>query len=287
MTILVLGAGGQLGTAFSRLLGANARYAHRTDLDLRDLDTIAPAIADARSDVVVNCAAYTAVDAAESDAATAGVVNGHAVGELATACSAIGARFVTYSTDYVFDGTSPTPYTEDHVPNPVNVYGRTKLDGERRALAVEGSLVIRTSWVISGTHRNFVTSILDRLAEGGASVVDDQRGCPTVAADLARATLDALAAGATGLLHLANRDAMTWFDLARSVAEIAGHDPAAIVPCRTADLGLAAARPENSELRSVRAAGLGVPLPGPLGPGLETAVRESQERSSRAERGGD
>lgn len=261
--IVVTGVTGQLGTAFRTLLGERAGYLTRDDLDLSDPDSLRPALEALRPTTVINCAAYTAVDAAEEDEGTAMVVNGEAVGALAEATAATGARLVTFSTDYVFDGAKDGAYVETDPPNPINAYGRTKLAGEIAALdANPDTLVVRTSWVLSGTHPNFAATML-RLAEAGTvRVVDDQHGHPTLVDDLAAGTLSALDAGATGLLHLTNSGVTTWFGLARDVAAMAGLDPDRIEPISTAEYPTPARRPANSVLESVRIAGLGIePLP--------------------------
>ncbi|HHC08660.1 MAG TPA: NAD(P)-dependent oxidoreductase, partial [Actinobacteria bacterium] len=162
--IVVLGAGGQLGSAFLRLLGRRATGLTRADLDLTDLDTISQVLDRLAPELVVNCAAYTAVDAAEDDEATARRVNAEAVEVLARWTHRAGAKLVTFSTDYVFDGTKETPYVESDPPRPINVYGETKRAGEVAALATDPeALVVRTSWLLSSTHPNFVTTILRLL----------------------------------------------------------------------------------------------------------------------------
>ena len=212
-----------------------------------------------RPDVVINAAAYTAVDRAESEPDLANDVNGTAVGELASVCHELGARLVTYSTDYVFDGTKVQAYVESDPTSPINAYGASKRLGEVLAAeALPSTLVIRTSWVMSGTHRNFASVILDRLLTGEVRVVDDQHGRPTFASDLAAGTLDALEQGAEGVLHLTNEGTATWFDVARHIATMAGIDPDRVRPCGTADYPTPARRPANSVLDSERRDGLGV-----------------------------
>lgn len=250
---VLLGATGQLGTAMRRLL-PDARVVGREQLDLavatpEDVRTV---ITPHRPDAVINCAAFTAVDTAEDEEATALTVNGEAVGQLAEATAELGIPLLTYSTDYVFAGTANSPYLESDPTDPVNAYGRTKLVGELAALAANPrSLVIRTSWVVSGTHPNFLVAILTRaLADQPLRVVDDQRGCPTVAADLATASLAALDAGASGLLHLTNSGATTWFDLARATLLEAGMGAAVLEPCSSAEYPTRARRPAYSVLGS-------------------------------------
>lgn len=257
--IVVTGATGQLGTAVRALLGDGATYLGRADLDLADPASVRPVLDALRPDLVLNCAAYTAVDAAEDDEDTAYRVNAESVAVLAEGSAALGARLVTYSTDYVFDGTKEAAYVESDPPNPINAYGRTKLAGELAALAADPeALVIRTSWVLSGTHPNFAATMLRLIEAGPVRVVDDQRGHPTLADDLAAGTLAALDAGATGLLHLTNDGVTSWCGLAREVAAMAGLDPARVEAITTAEYPTPARRPANSVLDSERLDELGV-----------------------------
>jgi dTDP-4-dehydrorhamnose reductase len=167
---------------------------------------------------------------------------------------------VTYSTDYVFDGTARQPYVESSPTAPINAYGRTKLEGEELALGHHPrSLIVRTSWVISGTHSNFVGTMINLARRQDLTVVDDQVGCPTVADDLAAATLAALDEDATGILHLTNVGETTWYRLARQSLEIAGLDPERIQPCTTDDFPTKAARPVYSALGSERRETAGIP----------------------------
>jgi len=260
--IVVTGAAGQLGTAFGKQL-PEARLVTRRDLDLAKPGAVGKFLDATRPDLLINCAAYTAVDAAESDEETAAMVNSAAVEAMAAWCGSNSARFVTFSTDYVFSGDVVGAYVESSVPDPRSAYGRTKLAGERAALAVNPeSLVIRTSWVVSGTHPNFVATMLKRVATQELRVVDDQRGCPTVTDDLAAGTLAAIDAGATGILHLTNQGVTTWFELARHAVSLAGHDPLRVSPCSTDEYPRPAPRPANSELASERLDELGLgPLP--------------------------
>lgn len=258
MTV-VTGSTGQLGTAFRGLLGAGATYLTRDDLDLTNPDAVWPILEALRPAVVINCASYTAVDAAEDDEETAMIVNAEAVGALALATAQLGARLVTFSTDYVFDGTKVGTYVETDPPNPINAYGRTKLAGEEAALEADAeALVIRTSWLLSGTHPNFTATMLRLVEAGPVRVVDDQRGHPTLVDDLAAATLSAIDAGASGLIHLTNSGVTTWYGLARDVAAIAGLDPDRIEPITTAEHTTRARRPENSVLDSVRIDDIGI-----------------------------
>jgi dTDP-4-dehydrorhamnose reductase len=260
--IAVLGANGQLGSAFVRALGSECLPVTRDDLELMETGTIGPWVDSVRPELVINCAAYTAVDAAETDAETALAVNALAVGTLAEATAVRGVRLVTFSTDYVFDGKKETGYVESDEPNPLNAYGHTKLEGEQLALAAHPDvLVVRTSWLLSTTHRNFLTTMLDLLAEGEVSVVDDQKGRPTFVDDLAQATIDAVGVGATGILHITNQGETTWFGLARQIAEAVGFEPELVKRRTSADLHRPAQRPRNSVLDSERCEVLRVPMP--------------------------
>jgi dTDP-4-dehydrorhamnose reductase len=278
--IAILGAGGQLGSAFMRLM-PDAMAVTRAELDLARSDEVAAWMEAHRPDLVINCSAYTAVDAAEEDARTAHMVNATSVGGLARAGRAHGGRLVTFSTDYVFDGTKEGGYVESDEPNPLNVYGASKLKGEGLALAADPTaLVIRTSWALSSTHSNFVSTMLDLISKGPVRVVDDQRGRPTLVDDLATATMSAVDRGATGLLHLANQGEITWFGLAREVAEMAGLDPARVEPITTSEFPRPARRPANSVLDSERLEDLGLdPLPH-YRKGLEQAVEQLMVVSS-------
>lgn len=262
---LVLGATGQVGTAFTRLL----RDATPVTRDRLDLATVTAAdiddlLGETDPSAVINCAAYTAVDRAEAEEDLATRINGHVVGWLAEVCARRGIPLLTYSTDYVFDGKGDRPYLESHPTDPINAYGRSKRVGEEAVMAAGGdALIVRTSWVLSATHRNFVTAILGRAADGKElTVVDDQVGCPTVADDLAAASWEALGAGATGLLHLTNRGETTWYQLARAAMEKSGMDLSLLTPCTTAEYPTPARRPAYSVLGSEVAGPLGLgPLP--------------------------
>ena len=269
--IVVTGAGGQLGTALRGLLTTEARYLTRADLDIRDGAAVGPAIAGAS--LVINCAAYNSVDAAETDPETAWAVNVLAVERLAAESRDAGAGFVTFSTDYVFSGDRSTPYTESAEPGPLSEYGRGKLEGERLALAAHpGALVVRTSWVVSEGSSNFAAAIVRKARQGPLRVVDDQTGHPTIAADLARGVLAAADRNATGLLHLANQGVTTRFGLAREAVELAGLDPELVQPCTSAELGSPAVRPAYSVLDSERLDEIGIDALPHYRPGLGAAV---------------
>ena len=269
--IVVTGAGGQLGTALRKLI-PDAVFLTRAELDLSHPEGMHQKLNEIRPDTVINCAAYTAVDRAEEETDLALVVNGVAVGELARWAEGRGSRLVTFSSDYVFPGTGTRPYVESDPTGPVNAYGWSKLEGEEAALTHPGVLVVRTSWVVSATHPNFVATMIRNAKERALRVVNDQKGCPTIADDLAKATIDALEAGATGLLHLTNQGETTWFELARESVGLAGLDPALIIPIETADYPTPARRPAYSVLGSERLDEFGMdPLP-PWRQSLPTVV---------------
>jgi dTDP-4-dehydrorhamnose reductase len=246
--VLVTGAGGQVGRALrDRLPGAV--FLGRDDLDVRDPAAVEAAVRP--GDVVVHAAAMTDVDGCERDPAAAEAANAAGTANVA----ATGARVILISTDYVFDGASQRPYREDDPTGPISAYGRTKLAAERAVLARPGNLVVRTAWVY-GEGRNFIRSILAAERAGKPlRVVDDQRGRPTWAADLAAALAHLLAAETTGIVHVTgDGEPCTWADLAEVVV---GHPVERIT---TAELGAAAPRPRFSVLDVGRARALGVPL---------------------------
>ena len=256
--ILVTGGAGQLGTAFRKVL-PEARFVDFADFDLTRLDLLAAALEEMRAEAIVNCAAYTAVDRAEQEEDLATLVNGAAVGVMAEHAARRRIPLLTFSSDYVFSGDAGEPYVESSPTGPINAYGRSKLAGERAALAAcPEALVVRTSWLLSGTHPNFVATMLRLAGERAVPVVDDQRGRPTMADDLARAAWAAWRSGAAGILHLTNSGEATWCELARAAVALAGLDPARIVPCATADYPTQARRPAYSVLGSERRRPLGL-----------------------------
>lgn len=271
-TWLVTGCYGQLGSALVSQLRARGVVVHANDvdsLDVADPEAVAAFFAAARPrpDVVVNAAAFTHVDRCEREPEAAARANERAPAVLAGACLENAARLVHVSTDYVFPGDGHAPYKETHPTGPRSVYGRTKLAGERAVLeASPGFLVVRTSWVF-GRGRNFLAAILAQAAarrsgeaSGPLRVVDDQRGRPTYAEDLAAGIRGLVEAGARGLYHLANAGEATWWDLARFCLDEAGYADLVVERIRTADLDVAADRPAWSVLDCSKAATEGVEL---------------------------
>jgi len=258
---LVTGGAGQLGSALQAALAARGERcfapAH-AELDICEAAQVARAVAERMPRVVVNCAALTKVDTCEREPALAARANAEAVAGLARVCTSAGARLVQLSTDYVFSGDAPRPAREDDAPAPRSVYGRTKLAGERAALAAPRALVVRTSWVY-GRGRNFPAAILAQAREGKPlRVVADQRGRPTYAADLADAILRLVAADVTGIVNFANDGEASWLELARAVLDSCGFADRPIQPLTTEELGLPAPRPRYSVLDLGKARALGV-----------------------------
>ncbi|MER6038665.1 dTDP-4-dehydrorhamnose reductase [Streptomyces sp. NPDC001835] len=259
MRWLVTGASGMLGQDTVRELrerGEDVTGLDRTALDIAEPGSVRQAFDDHRPDVVVNCAAYTAVDHAETDEARALRVNGEGPRLLARACAAHGARLVHVSTDYVFSGEArDTPYPEDHTPAPRTAYGRTKLAGERAVLAEHqgGAVVLRTAWLYGAHGRNFVRTMLELEARRDTlDVVDDQRGQPTWSADVAALVADLGAGDARGVLHATNSGEATWFELAREVFRLAGADPERVRPTDSRSFPRPAPRPAYSVLGHAR-----------------------------------
>jgi dTDP-4-dehydrorhamnose reductase len=251
--VLVTGAAGQVGrdvVAVCEAAGDEVVAADRSMLDVTRRDQVLGAITSTRPDVVIHLAAWTAVDACESDPDRAYLANGLAVRWVAEGCRLAGAHLVHVSTDYVFDGTKATPYHEWDDVNPQSVYGASKLAGEREAAAVDATIA-RVSWVCGEHGANMVKTILRIAAERPElAFVDDQIGHPTFAADLAPALRRLGVERRAGTYHVTNQGAVSWFGFAQAVLEAAGQDPERVRPIATADLQppRPAARPANSVL---------------------------------------
>jgi dTDP-4-dehydrorhamnose reductase len=260
--VAVTGAAGQLGVDLVEhctSMGDDVVALDRSSLDITDAAAVRELLSSVRPDAVVNCAAYTAVDACETDRATAFAVNADAVGFLSAGCESVGAHLVHVSTDYVFDGTLDRPYREDDPTNPQSVYGQSKLAGE--IAAGPGAAIARTSWVC-GEHGNNMVKLVLRLAanpDQALAFVDDQRGHPTFTADLAPALRILALDRRSGIHHLTNDGVVSWYGFVREILDAAGHDPDRVRPIATADLQppRPAPRPANSVLDNAawRAAG--------------------------------
>jgi len=262
--LLLTGRDGQVGWELGRALAplGDLVATDRAALDLADFDAIRRVVREARPEVIVNAAAYTAVDQAESEPGLAMRVNGEAPGVLAEEARRLGALLVHYSTDYVFDGAKAAPYVEEDAPSPLNVYGRSKLAGER-AIAAGGCrhLILRTSWVYGARGRNFFLTVARRARAGEAlRVVDDQTGVPTSSSFLARSTAAIVPCMASGkhapggnLWHLVPRGRTTWCGFARAIVAALGLQ-ARVDAIRTEQYPAAARRPRYSVLEGRRAA---------------------------------
>lgn len=273
MRLLLVGANGQVGDALRRSLAPlgevtattrNGRLDDETSceaLDLADLDAIAPLVARARPDVIVNAAAYTAVDRAEDEVEAAFRINALAPGRLAEAAVACGASLVHYSTDYVFDGRGSRPYRDDDTTAPLGVYGRSKLDGEL-AITASGArhLILRTAWVYGLHGHNFLRTMLRVGAERDElRVVADQHGCPTPAWLIADVTAAVLRKGiaASGIRHLVASGETTWHGFAGAIFDEASERGLiarrpTVTPIATADYPTRAVRPAYSVLDTTR-----------------------------------
>jgi len=254
--LLITGASGQLGSALLAYPWPSSWEVFgtkRADLDLADTSSIFGTVVDLQPTVVVNAAAYTAVDAAEDNQASATLVNDAAVAELVRAAEDLDARIVHVSTDYVFDGEKSTPYAEDDPTSPVTAYGRTKLAGEGHVGRYSRGVTLRTAWVYSATGSNFVKTML-RLAHerDTIGVVNDQIGSPTSAEDLAAGVAELVTANndvPKRLYHLASPTTTTWYDFARAVLEPEiANGTVEVKPLTTDEFPTVASRPKNSQL---------------------------------------
>lgn len=267
LKVFVTGANGQLGRDVVRAWTAAGHEVlgfGRSALDVTDRTAVVRLLESQRPDLVVNCAAWTAVDACESDPERARMANADAVANLVEGCASGSTRLVQVSTDYVFDGTQPAPYVETDVPNPMSVYGATKLAGERAALELgDRASVVRTSWVCSEHGSNMVKTIL-RLAGERPQLqfVADQVGHPTFTADLAEQLRRIADEGIPGVIHATNQGAVSWYEFAREVVAASGRDPDMVQPIATSDLDppRPAPRPANSVLDNAVLRSAGVPL---------------------------
>ncbi|MFC9559091.1 dTDP-4-dehydrorhamnose reductase [Agromyces sp. NPDC056965] len=251
MRYLVTGAAGMLGRDLqTALAGRDVTALSRAEFDVTDAASVRSIVGG--HDVIINCAAYTKVDAAEADEDAAYAINATGVGTLATAAADAGAKLVSISTDYVFNGSATSPYAEDGTREPISAYGRTKAAGEELALDrhPDGTYIVRTAWLYGAHGPNFAKTML-RLARTKESwaVVDDQIGQPTWTADLAAQIVLMLDSNApTGIYHGTNSGQTTWFDFARAVLEERGIDPSRITRTDSASFALPAPRPSYSVL---------------------------------------
>jgi dTDP-4-dehydrorhamnose reductase len=248
--VLLTGRAGQVGWDLERLLD-DVVATDRNQLDLSGT-RISEFVSKVKPDVIINAAAYTAVDKAESEKELAFHVNGAAPGILAEEAKRLGALLIHYSTDYVFDGEKKTSYAEDDRPNPLSVYGASKLEGERRIVASGcRHLIVRTSWVYAARGKNFYLTMQAKSGQP-LRVIDDQRGVPTSSRFLAENTVLSMSKNIEGVLHLVPSGATTWYGFARAILG----EKADITPIRSSEYKTAARRPANSVLDNRKAQAL-------------------------------
>ncbi len=264
MRVMILGAGGMLGHDLVVTAPSDVALfpTTRSELDITNYAAVATRVGEVGPDIIVNAAAYTAVDRAESEPALAFRVNAEATRELGRIAATARIPVVQFSTDYVFDGNNTIPYLEEDATNPLNVYGASKLAGET-ALAESGAkfLILRTQWLFGASGRSFPKTMWERATAGiPTKVVSDQTGRPTDTGDLARTTWGLVERRARGVLHVANRGEATWFDVANHIFSRAGR-PDLIRPCTTDEHPSRARRPRYSVLDTRRVEGLVGPLP--------------------------
>ena len=274
--ILITGANGQLGHEMRNVLADDQRFnAIFTDvtgdditlLDITDEEAVERMVADNAIAIIVNCAAYTAVDAAEDNEPLAARLNAEAVGILARVAKRHGARMVHISTDYVFDGNGCIPYTEDMPTNPQSAYGRTKLEGEHLLMDTLGddAVILRTAWLYSPYGKNFVKTMLTLGKDKPAlKVVFDQVGSPTCARDLARAIVTVMSAEQwhPGIYHYSNEGVISWYDFTLAIHRLAGITSCDVQPCHSDEFPAKAHRPAYSVLDKTKfKATFGVTVP--------------------------
>lgn len=253
--ILITGSNGQLGKELKRLENSysqfNFIFLSREDLPIHHYELVRNFFKGYQPQFLINCAAYTAVDRAESEKELAFQVNGESVGVLAAVCKEYGTKLIHISTDYVFDGTATIPYKEESLTNPQSVYGASKLEGEKEALRFNpDSIIIRTSWVYSEFGKNFVKTMLKLMSEREElNVVSDQFGSPTYAADLAEAILQIISSGQwhPGIYHFSNEGIISWYEFAVAVKELSGNI-CKVNPIPTSQYPTPAKRPAYSVL---------------------------------------
>jgi dTDP-4-dehydrorhamnose reductase len=253
--ILITGANGQLGKELRELCASYKDFEFiflpKEDLPIQNFDIVRATFKIQQPQYCINCAAYTAVDQAESEKELAFLINAESVGVLAAVCKDYSTKFIHISTDYVFDGKSEFAYKETDYTNPVNMYGASKLEGEEQAFQFnDDAIIIRTSWVYSEFGKNFVKTMLRLLKEKAEiSVINDQKGSPTYAADLAEAILKIISSGKwqAGIYHFSNEGIITWYEFARAIKQMIKSD-CKIIPISTSQYPTPARRPLSSVL---------------------------------------
>ena len=257
--ILITGANGQLGNEFRSLSNRYPNdtfiFLSRQELSIDDAGNVRQVLKHHKPDWVVNCAAYTAVDKAETEKEQAMAINAEGAGILSAACAELGAKFIHISTDYVFDGSSANPYSEDSATSPINTYGHSKLRGEQLVLQNNpAAIIIRTSWVYSYFGNNFVKTMMRLMNERESiNVVSDQVGSPTYAADLAEAIMRIIHSSntASGIFHYSNEGRISWFEFAQAIKELIGSN-CSVNPIPSSAYPTPAKRPQYSLLDKSR-----------------------------------
>lgn len=256
MKWILIGKKGMLGSVFAlgevTLPGELAACLDIDEIDITKKQQVDDTIAELKPDMVINCSAFTNVDGAESEHEACRAVNVEGVKHLASACNKRNALLVHYSTDFIFDGRKHGSYGEDDDPSPLNYYGYSKIEGEKKIRSILGKnnfLIIRTSWLFGPRGKNFVSTILSLAKEKPElKIVDDQKGCPTYTRDLARATRTLLEKSARGVFHVTNSGSCNWYDFARYALDCAGFTSYPTKRISSDDLNRPARRPANSML---------------------------------------
>lgn len=265
LKVIVTGGTGQLATAIAKLCTQSKNSYIITsieELDICSMESVSRGLQDA--DIVINCAAYTNVEAAEENIEEATRINRDGVANIAKVARERGIKLIHISTDFVFGGDNErtTPYSEQEAPSPINVYGKTKAEGEAEALTAPGAIVLRTSWLYAPWGHNFVNTIIGRARQGAElRVVDDQRGTPTSAISLAQAIIEIIESGAwqtmEGIYHYSDLGESSWYDFAKEILRIAEVETR-ITPCKSSEWQSKAKRPHYSVLDKSRIAKLGI-----------------------------
>jgi dTDP-4-dehydrorhamnose reductase len=284
MKLLIIGCNGQLGRDMMRA-GSNRNFDTRgvdfPAVDITNAQSIRDAVSHALPDVIINCAAHTAVDACEKDAEKAYAINCDGVRHLANAAKQVGARCVHISTDYVFDGTKKGPYVETDAPHPISVYGKSKLAGEQELIKTyDRYFIVRIAWLYGTRGNNFLKTIRS-LAEKSAAtgeplkVVNDQIGTPTYTMHVCKQILSLINTDRFGLFHSTNEGQCSWYDFAKAIVSAYGL-LARVVPCTTEEFPRPAPRPANSVLENERLKKLGLNIMPQWEEGLEEYMREEK-----------
>jgi dTDP-4-dehydrorhamnose reductase len=258
MKILITGANGMVARAaiaHCTSLGDDVIGLTRAELDISDSYAVQAKVADVDPDAVLNCAAFTDVDSSESNEVTAYAANADGPENLAIACREVGARFLTISTDYVFDGEKDGFYVEDDLPNPLSVYGKSKYEGEQRAVAANPeAIIVRSGWIYGPGGTNFLSVMPGLLGEGKSlTAVSDSLGTPTYAVDLVSRMREIIELDGGGIFHITNAGAgTTYYGFGQKICEIKDFDQSLLTPITDAELKRPAQRPANSRLASLR-----------------------------------